>query len=120
MCRQTDFLFLMMNMPKKQQYTHAEFCTNLLMILNPHAQSIYQDGDHNASSKVLAVHNLSERIAHQPPEADGLGGGFAQPLLLPPALPAVSSAPAVEVLGQLMDAVAIRVTRCLVALSAAL
>lgn len=94
--------------------------TNLLMILDPHAQCIDQNSDHNPSSKVLAVHNLPEGVTHKPPEANNVRRRFAQPEVLLLGLPAVSPVPVVEVLGELIYAFAVRVTRGLVALSATL
>lgn len=86
------------------------------MVLDPHAQSVDQDGDHNPSSKVLAVHDLPECIAHQPPEVNNLRSSFAQPAVLLPGLPAVSPVPVVEVLGELIYALAVGVSGGLVAL----
>lgn len=90
------------------------------MIFNPHAQSIDQNGDHNPSSKVLAVHNLPECVAHQPPEVNHLRCRLAQSTVLLFGLPAVSPVPVMEVLGELIYAVAVGVSRGLVALSATL
>lgn len=94
--------------------------TYLLMVLDPHAQSIDQNSDHNPSSKVLAVHNLPECVAHQPPEANDVRRRFAQPKMLLFGLPAVSPVPVVEVLGELIYALAVRVSGGVVALGAAL
>lgn len=76
--------------------------TNLLMVLDSHAQSIDQNRNHNPSAKVLAVHDLPESVAHQPPEVNNLGGRFPQPPVLLFGLPAVSSVPVVEVLSELV------------------
>lgn len=84
--------------------------TNLLMVLDPHAKCIDQYSDHNPSSKVLAVHNLPEGVAHQPPEANDVRRRFAEPKVLLFGLPAVSPVPVV-VLGELIYTFAVRVTR---------
>lgn len=89
------------------------------MELDPHAQSIDQDSDHNPSSKVLAVHNLSECVAHQPPEAHDVCCSFAKPAVLPFGL-AVSPVPVVVVLDGLVHAITIRVSGGLVAVSTTL
>lgn len=94
--------------------------TDLLMVLDPHAQSVDQDGDHNPTTKVFAVHDLAERVAHQPPEADHVCRRLAQPQTLSSRLPAVSPVFMVEVLGELVHAVAVRISSCLVAVGAAL
>lgn len=91
--------------------------TNLLMILDPHAQRIDQNSDHNPSAKVLAVHNLPEGVTHKPPESNNVRRRFAQPEV---PLFAVSPVPVVKVLGELIYAFTVRVTRGLVALSATL
>ena len=83
--------------------------TNLLVVLDPHAQSVDQNGDHNPTSEILAVHDLPERVTHQPPEVDDLPRRFAQPALLLFGLTAVSPVPEVEVLGELVHALAVRV-----------
>lgn len=64
------------------------------MILDPHTESIDQDGDHDPTSKVLAVNDLPKRIAHQPPEVHHLPGRFPQPERLFPGLPTVPPVPA--------------------------
>ena len=90
------------------------------MVLDPHAQGIDQNGDHNPSSEVLAVHNLSECIAHQPPEADNVCCRFPQLKVLLFGLPAVPPVSVVKVLGELIHAIAVRVPRGFIALRAAL
>lgn len=92
--------------------------TNLLMVLDPHAQSVDQDGDHNPSSKVLAVHDLPKCVAHQPPEANNIRSSSAQPTVLLFGLPAVSPVPVVEVLGEFVYTLAVGVSGGLVALGA--
>lgn len=99
---------------------NALVLTDLLVVLDPHAQSIDQNGDHNSSSKVLAVHNLAERVAHKPPEADYVCCRLAQPETLPSGLPAVPPVFVVEVLGELVHAIAVRVPGRLIAFGAAL
>lgn len=89
------------------------------MVLDPHAQGIDQNSDHNPPSKVLAVDDLPERVAHQPPEANDVRRRLAQARVLLSGLPAVSPVPVVEVLGELVHALAVRVPRGLVALRAA-
>lgn len=95
-------------------------CSYLLMVLNTHAESIDQDGDHDPSSKVFTVHNLSERVAHQPPEADYVCSGFAQSLVLLFGLSAVPPVPVVDVLSELIHTLAVRVASGLVALASCL
>lgn len=77
------------------------------MVFDPHAQSVDQNGDHNPSAKVLAVHDLPERVTHQPPEADDLRRRFAQPAVLLFRLPAVSPVPVVKVLGELVNTITV-------------
>lgn len=96
--------------------THFQEYAHLLVVLDPHAQSIDQNGDHNPSSEVLAVHDLPERVTHQPPEADNVGRRFAQPEALLLGLPAVSPVPVVEVLCELVHAIAVGVSGGLVAI----
>lgn len=88
-------------------YTETLIYTNLLMVFDPHAQCVDQNGDHNPSSKVLAVHDLPECVTHQPPEAHNLRRRFAQPTVLLFGLPAVSPVPVVEVLGELVNTIAV-------------
>ncbi len=90
------------------------------MVLDPHAQSIDQNGDHNPSSKVLAVHDLPECVAHQPPEVHDVCRSFAQPAVLLLWLPTVSPVPVVEVLGEFGNALTVRVSGGFIAISATL
>lgn len=94
--------------------------TDLLVVLDPHAQSVDQNGDHNPAAKVFAVHDLAERVAHQPPEANDVCRRLAQPQALSSRLPAVSPVFVVEVLGELVHAVAVRIPGHLIAVCAAL
>ena len=92
------------------QKCHLRQLTNLLVVLDPHAQRVDQDGDHNSSAEVLAVHDLPERVAHQPPETHHLPGRSTQPVLLLFGPPAVPSVPVVEVLGELVYSLTVRVS----------
>lgn len=94
--------------------------TDLLVVLYPHAQSVDQNGDHNSTSKVFAVHDLPERVAHQPPEANDVCRRLAQTQTLSSRLPAVSPVFVVEVLGELVHAIAVRIPCRLIAVGAAL
>lgn len=88
------------------------------MILDPHAESIDQNSNHNPSSKVFAVHDLPESITHQPPKAHDGCCGFAQPETLFFGLPAVSSVPVAKILGELIHTLTVRVSGGVVALCA--
>lgn len=86
------------------------------MELDPHTESIDENGNHNPSSKVLAVNDLPERVAYKPPEVHHLPCRSAQAAFLLLGLPAISPVPVVEVLGELVYAFAVGVSRRLVAL----
>lgn len=79
------------------------------MVLDPHAQSVDQNGNHNPSSKILAIHNLPEGVTHQPPEVDNAGSSFSQPLALLPGLSAVPPVLGMEILADLINSIAVRV-----------
>lgn len=90
--------------------------THLFMVLDPHAQSVNQNGDHDPSSKILAIHNLPEGVTHQPPEVDNAGSSFAQPPALLLGLSAVPPVPGMEILADLINSITVRVAWVLVAL----
>lgn len=83
------------------------------MVLDAHAQRVDEDGDHNPPVEILALHDLLQLAAESLPQAGDLVPllGF---LLLPP-LPAplllelVSVVAVPQVLGELVDAVAVGV-----------
>lgn len=80
------------------------------MVLNPHAECVDENGHHDPTAKIFAVHDLPEGLAHHVPEgqhpAHSPGPGSA-PLRVP--LVAV-----VGVLRELVDPLAVRVGRLVV------
>lgn len=88
------------------KHTH----THLFVVFDPHTQCINQNGDHDSSSKILAVHYLPKGITHQPPGSDHSphrGTQLSLPLPGLTAVPVVPVVPVVEVLGELVDALAV-------------
>lgn len=90
------------------------------MVLDPHAQSIDQNSNHNSSSEVLAVHNLPKCITNQPPEANNVCCRFAKPQVLLCGLPTVSPISVLKIVAEFIYAFTVRVSRGVVALRATL
>lgn len=88
------------------KHTH----THLFVVFDPHTQCINQNGDHDPSSEVLAVDYLPKGVTHQPPGPDHSpcrGTQLSLPLPGLTAVPTVLAVPVVEVLGELVDALAV-------------
>lgn len=87
--------------------------THLLVVLDAHAQRVDENGYHNPSVEILAFHDPFQLAAKSLPQAGDLIPLLGFFLLLPPPAPLllelISVVAMPQVLGELVDAIAVRV-----------
>lgn len=84
--------------------------THLLVVLDSHAERVDENGHHDPTAKIFAVHNLPEGLTHHVPEGQhqvGSPGLGSAPLWVP-------LVTVVGILCELIDPLAVRVSRLVV------
>lgn len=98
-------------MPRAPETTDPQSHTHLLVVLDAHAQRVDKNGYHNPPVEVLALHDPLQLAAESLPQAGDLVPLLGFFLLPPPPAPLllelVSVVAVPQVLGELVDAIAV-------------